>query len=94
MQNMVSFTKRREKIRNIRKKNSETNIWANQRECTWRCRHNTKLYELYKDIGIVNDIKVRLQWEGHMIRMPEERIPWKVMMGRLEGVRPIGRPSK
>jgi hypothetical protein len=26
--------------------------------------------------------------------MPEERIPMKVMMGRLEGVRPIGRPRK
>jgi hypothetical protein len=26
--------------------------------------------------------------------MPEERIPRKVMMGRLEGIRPIGRPRK
>jgi hypothetical protein len=29
-----------------------------------------------------------------MIRMPEESKPRKVMMGRLEGVRPIGRPRK
>jgi hypothetical protein len=50
---------------------------------------------LYKDIGIVNDVKLgRLQWAGHVITMPEERIPRKVMMGRLEGVRPIGRPRK
>jgi hypothetical protein len=51
-------------------------------------------YELYMDIDIVNDVKLRLQWAGHVIRMPEERIPRKVMMGRLEGVRPICRPSK
>jgi hypothetical protein len=44
---------------------------------------------------IVNDVKLRrLQWAGHVIRMPEEKIPRKVMMGRLEGVRPIGRPRK
>jgi hypothetical protein len=37
---------------------------------------------LYKDIDIVNDVKLsRLQWAGHVIRMPEEKIPWKVMMG-------------
>jgi hypothetical protein len=61
----------------------------------WRCRYNTELYELYNDIDIVNDVNLRrLQWAGHVIRMPEERIPWKIMMGRLEGVRPIGRPRK
>jgi hypothetical protein len=60
----------------------------------WRCRYNTELYELYKNIDIVNDVELRLQWAGHVIRMPEEMIPWKVMMGRLEGVRPIGRPRK
>jgi hypothetical protein len=48
---------------------------------------------LYKDIDIVNDVQLRrLQWAGHVIRMPGERIPRKVMMGRVEGVRPIGRP--
>jgi hypothetical protein len=61
----------------------------------WRCRYNTELYELYKDTDIVNDVKLgRLQWAVHVIRMPEEWIPRKVKMGRLEGVRPIGRPRK
>jgi hypothetical protein len=41
----------------------------------WRCRYNTELYELYKDIDMVNDVKLRrLQWAGHVIRMSEERI--------------------
>jgi hypothetical protein len=61
----------------------------------WRCRYNTELHELYKDIDTVNDVKLRtLEWAGHVIRMPEERIPRKVMMARLEGVRPMGRPRK
>jgi hypothetical protein len=50
---------------------------------------------LNKDIDTVNDVKLRrLQRAGHVIRMPEEKIPRKVMIGRLEGVRPIGRPRK
>jgi hypothetical protein len=58
----------------------------------WRCRCNT---EVYNDIDIVNDVQLRrLEWAGHVIRIPEESIPRKVMMGRLEGVRPIGRPRE
>jgi hypothetical protein len=50
---------------------------------------------LYKYTDIVNDVKLmRLQCAGQVLRMPEERIPSKVMMGRLEGVRPICRPRK
>jgi hypothetical protein len=53
------------------------------------------LYDVFCLIDIVNDVKLRrFQWAGHVIKMPEEKIPRKVMMGRLEGVRPIGRPRK
>jgi hypothetical protein len=41
---------------------------------------------LYKDIDIVTGVNLRLEWAGHVIRMPEERIPRKVIMGILEGV--------
>jgi hypothetical protein len=37
----------------------------------WRCRYDTELDELYKDIDTVNDIKLRrLQRAGHVVRMP------------------------
>jgi hypothetical protein len=49
---------------------------------------------VYKDPDNVNDVELRLHWAGHVIWTPEERIPRKVMMGRLEGVRQIGRPRK
>jgi hypothetical protein len=61
----------------------------------WTYGCNTELYNLYKDIDIVNGIKLRiLQWTGHVIMMPEERILRKVTVGGLEIVRPIGRPRK
>jgi hypothetical protein len=61
----------------------------------WSCRYecNTEIYELCKDIDVVNDVKLRrLQCAGHVIGMPEERITRKIMIGILEGIRPIGRP--
>jgi hypothetical protein len=50
---------------------------THERGC-WRPRWNNKLYSLYKEPNIVEDIKIRrLEWAGHIIRMEEERIPKK-----------------
>jgi hypothetical protein len=44
----------------------------------WCPRWNNELYRLYKDLNIVEDIKIRrLGWVGHIIRMEEGRIPKK-----------------
>jgi len=41
----------------------------------------------------VEDIKIRrLGWAGHIIRMEEERIPKKVLNGKFNITRPVGRP--
>jgi len=41
----------------------------------WCSRWNNELYSLYKELNIVEDIKIRrLEWAGHIIRMEEERI--------------------
>jgi hypothetical protein len=43
-----------------------------------------ELYSLYKEPHIVEDIKIRrLEWAGHIIRMEEERIPKKLLKGKL-----------
>jgi hypothetical protein len=43
---------------------------------SWRPRWNTAMHNLYKDINIVDDIKIRrLGWAGHIIRMEDESIP-------------------
>jgi hypothetical protein len=47
---------------------------------------------LYKDLNIVEDIKIiRLGWAGHVIRMEEGRIPKKVLNGKFHN-RPVERP--
>jgi hypothetical protein len=48
---------------------------------------------LHKEPNIVDDIKIRrLEWEGHIIRMEEEKIPKKVLNGNFHTTRPVGRP--
>ena len=43
-----------------------------------RPRLNSKLYSLYNEPNISEDIKIRrLRWADHRIRMEEERIPKK-----------------
>jgi sorting nexin-29 len=59
----------------------------------WRIRYNNELYSKYNDISLSNYIKLqRLQWAGHVQRMQEQRIPKRVLNGKMEGKRPRGRP--
>jgi hypothetical protein len=40
----------------------------------WRPRWNNKLYSLYSEPNIVEDIRIRrLEWAGHIIRMEEKK---------------------
>jgi hypothetical protein len=34
----------------------------------------------------------RIRWYGHILRMDEERIPKKVLITKIKGKRPSGRP--
>ena len=59
----------------------------------WRPRWNTELYTLYKDLNVVEDIKIRrLGWAGHIMRMEKERITKKILNGAFYNTRPAGRP--
>jgi hypothetical protein len=55
-------------------------------------RTNHELQVLYKDPDIVADIRRRLQWLGHMIRMDDRRLIKRVLDGKPGGRRMIGRP--
>jgi hypothetical protein len=35
----------------------------------------------------------RMRWAGHVARMGEERGVYRVLVGKLEGRRPVGRPK-
>ena len=61
----------------------------------WRKLHNEELNDLYSSPNIVRVIKSRrLGWAGHVARMEEGRGVHKVLVGKPEGKRPLGRPSR
>jgi hypothetical protein len=35
---------------------------------------------------------IRMRWAGHVARVGEERVVYKVLVGKPEGKRPLGRP--
>jgi transcription termination factor 2 len=57
--------------------------------------HNDELNSLYSSLNIVRVIKARrLRWAGHVARMGEGRSVYRVLVGRPEGKRPLGRPRR
>ena len=61
----------------------------------WRPRWNSELYSLYNEPNTVEDIKIRrLGWEGHTIRMGEERIPKKCFKRKLLHHKTSGKTKK
>jgi len=61
----------------------------------WRRLHNEELNDLYSSPNIVRVIKSRrMRWTGHIARMVEERGVYRVLVGKPEGKRPLGRPRR
>ena len=61
----------------------------------WRNLHNEELYDLYSSPNIVRVMKSRrMGWAGHVARMGERRGVYRVLVGKPEGKRPLGRPRR
>jgi hypothetical protein len=57
--------------------------------------HNEELHILYSFPNSIRKIKSRrIRWAGHVERMGEERNVYRILMGKPEGKRPLGRPRQ
>ena len=64
-------------------------------EITGECRklHNAELHASYYLPNIIRSLKSRrLRWTGHVARLEQSRNAYRVLVGKPEGKRPLGRP--
>jgi hypothetical protein len=61
----------------------------------WRKLHNEELHNLYSSPSIIIIIKSRrMRWARHVARMGEKRNVYRLLAGKPEGKRPLGRPRR
>jgi hypothetical protein len=61
----------------------------------WRKLHNEELRDLYSSPSIIRVVKSRgKRWEWHVYRMGEKRNAYRLLVGKPEGKRPLGRPRR
>jgi hypothetical protein len=54
-----------------------------------------ELHRLYSSPSIIKMIKSRrMRWTGHVARMGEKRNAYRILVGKPEGERPLGRPRR
>jgi hypothetical protein len=61
----------------------------------WKTLHNEELHNLYSSPSIIRMMKSRrMKWTGHLARMRERRNAYRILVGKPEGRRPLGRPRR
>ena len=57
--------------------------------------HNAELHALYSSHNIIRNLNSRrLRWVGHVARMEQFRNAYRVLVGKYEGKRLLGRPRR
>jgi hypothetical protein len=61
----------------------------------WRELHNEEIHNLYSSPNIIRMIKPRrMRWARHVTRMGAKRNAYKILAGKPEGKRPLGRQGR
>jgi sugar phosphate isomerase/epimerase len=61
----------------------------------WRKLHNEELHDFYSSPSIIRIIRARrMKWAWHVALMWEKRNAYRLLVGKPEGRRPLGRPRR
>ena len=74
----------------VLRKMFETTKWDLTGE--WRKLHSDEVHDLNSSANFVRVIKSgRIRWAGHVARMRQRRVAYRIVVRKHEGMRPLGR---